>query len=135
MNNNDNAKASNKWRIIIYWVTTSLVIFELLYGATWDFNLLNKGFAQTVMAHLGYPSYLLVILGISKILAAICLALPGLPLIKEWAYTGLMILFCGAACVHIITGYDITTIIFLSICIILTIISYVFRPITRRIAI
>jgi uncharacterized membrane protein YphA (DoxX/SURF4 family) len=41
-----------------------------------------------VVTCLGYPTYVLTILGILKIPAAIALLLPGLPRLKEWAYAG-----------------------------------------------
>jgi len=123
----------SKAKKITYWISTSLVVFELLYGAMWDFNLLNKGFVASVMAHLGYPTYLPVILGTSKILAAICLIVPRLGLVKEWAYSGLMVMFLGAMCSHFIVGDSTSTVAFLLVCIGLTILSYCFRPNSRRI--
>lgn len=128
-----NYKTPNRAHVITYWITTSLVIFELLYGATWDFNLLNKRYVGAVMEHLGYPIYLPFILGTSKIIAAVCIGFPKLTLIKEWAYTGVMIMFLGALCSHIIVGDGISTIAFLSVCIGLTITSYCFRPNSRRV--
>jgi hypothetical protein len=133
MTNTNYATVPGKSARVTYWITTGLVLFELMYGATWDFNWLNKGFAAGVMAHLGYPPYLPSILGMSKIIAAICIASPGLGRVKEWAYTGVVILFAGAVCSHIIVGDHFSTLVFPAICIALTIASYVLRPATRRI--
>ena len=49
---------------------------------------------------LGYPLYVLKILGTCKILGAIALAVPGLRRIKEWAYAGFVYDFLGAAASH-----------------------------------
>ena len=38
---------------------------------------------------MGYPQQLRIILGIGKLLGAITLVVPGLPKLKEWAYSGL----------------------------------------------
>jgi uncharacterized membrane protein len=40
------------------------------------------------MTHLGYPSYFVTILGVSKILGVTALLIPKFPLLKEWAYAG-----------------------------------------------
>jgi hypothetical protein len=40
----------------------------------------------TKLALLGYPPYLLAILGTAKILGSIVLVLPKFRLLKEWAY-------------------------------------------------
>src|SRR5688572_21810937 len=126
------SKIPNKVRTIIYWVITSLLLLELVYGAMWDFNILNKGFVATVMTRLGYPSYLPFLLGTSKLLATICLIAPKLIIVKEWAYAGLMIMFLGAVYSHSIVGGDTATLVFLSVCIGLTLLSYCFRPNSRR---
>ncbi|WP_119080896.1 DoxX family protein [Chitinophaga alhagiae] len=128
MNSNNQSETPTRARKITYWVSTGLLLFELLYGATWDFNWLNKGFATAVLSHLGYPSYLPLMLGTCKIMAAIGIGLPGLKLVKEWAYAGTMILFLGALCSHLIVGDEFAKIIFLLVCIGLTVVSYCFRP-------
>jgi hypothetical protein len=40
------------------------------------------------ITHLGYPIYLLTILGIWKLLGVAGLLIPKFPLLKEWAYAG-----------------------------------------------
>lgn len=95
---------TSKAGIIGYWIPTGLLIFELLYGALWDFNLLNNGYVYDTLLHLGYPVYLAAILGVSKILAAIAILIPGFEILKEWAYAGIAILFGGAFVSHIASG-------------------------------
>ena len=46
-----------------------------------------------MLAHLGYPQYFANILGAWQLAAAAALIAPGLPLVKEWAYAG--VLFCS----------------------------------------
>lgn len=94
----------SKYRIMGYWLVTALLVFELFYGALWDFNLLNKGYVYQFLNHLGYPLYLANILASSKIAAAFVILLPGFRLQKEWAYAGAVILFMGGFMSHVAVG-------------------------------
>jgi hypothetical protein len=53
---------------------------------------------------LGYPPYLLIILGGWKLLSAPALLAPGLPRLKEWAYAGIFFDLTGAAASHAFSG-------------------------------
>jgi len=94
----------SKARVIGYWIVTAFMVFELNYGALWDFNLLNKGYVYSVLNHLGYPLYLGNILGVSKVAAAIVILVPGFRLLKEWAYSGVVILYIGGFVSHLMVG-------------------------------
>ena len=122
-----------KSRIIGYWVVTVLITFELIHGALWDFNLLNRGYIHGILNHLGYPLYLGPILGACKLLATALILLPGLTLLKEWAYAGLTILFTGAFVSHIIVGDSVGQYIWSFLFGLLVIGSWVLRPTNRRI--
>ena len=50
-----------------------------------------------VLAQLGYPVYLLTILGVWRLLGAIALLVPRFPRLKEWAYAGAFFVYVGAA--------------------------------------
>jgi uncharacterized membrane protein YphA (DoxX/SURF4 family) len=50
-----------------------------------------------IMARLGYPAYMLTILGVWKLLGAVALLVPRFPRLKEWAYAGVFIELTGAA--------------------------------------
>ena len=50
-----------------------------------------------IMADLGYPAYILIILGVAKILGGIAILQPKYDTIKEWAYSGFVIDILGAA--------------------------------------
>jgi len=82
-------------RSIVYWVTTSLIAVETLAGGAMDLTHGRTGVVEgepvvDVVTRLGYPTYVLTILGILKIPAALALLLPGLPRLKEWAYAGIV---------------------------------------------
>lgn len=91
-----------KVRLIGYWVTTALIALELLVGGVADLahgrQLLFVGGPVTlILAQLGYPVYVLTILGWWKVLGAIALVVPRFPRLKEWAYAGTFFDLTGAA--------------------------------------
>jgi hypothetical protein len=73
-------------RKVTYWVTTILLAVTTLPAA---FAYLSRS-PQAVQgfAHVGYPQQLRIILGIAKPLGAIALIVPGMAILKEWAYAG-----------------------------------------------
>jgi uncharacterized membrane protein YphA (DoxX/SURF4 family) len=94
MTNLASSAFGSRSRIIAYWVTTALVVFELALGGVWD--ILRVPQARRLIERLGYPSYFLVILGIWKLLGAVTLAIPRFPRLKEWAYAGVLFDLTGA---------------------------------------
>src|SRR5262252_10374981 len=84
----------SRYRVIGYWVTTALVVFELALGGVWD--ILRVPQVRDLIERLGYPQYLLVILGIWKLLGAVALVIPRFPRLKEWAYAGVIFDLTGA---------------------------------------
>jgi len=89
-------------RVVGYWLFTVVVAFELAAGALWD--LLHIEYVRVVLAHLGYPAYLLVILGVWRIPGALALLVPRFPRLKEWAYAGAFFDYTGAAASHFLAG-------------------------------
>jgi DoxX-like family len=132
MNQMDATTINSKTRLITYWILTGYLAFESILSATWDFNWINKGYAITMMQHLGFPSYFLVIKGVGTLLAAPVLVLPGMRLLKEWAYFGTFIIYAGAIASHLAVGDGfqalVIPIIFLSI----AVASWALRPDSRR---
>src|SRR5207244_1355692 len=89
-------------KMIGYWATTAVVALELLAGGVTDLvhgpELLFVGDPVVlVLAQLGYPVYLLTILGVWRLLGAIALLVPRFPRLKEWAYAGAFFVYLGAA--------------------------------------
>jgi hypothetical protein len=72
-------------RKIAYWASTVIVALMLLMSLSY-----LTGSQQVVagFAKAGYPQHLRIVLGMAKPVAAIVLLLPGLALLKEWAYAG-----------------------------------------------
>jgi uncharacterized membrane protein YphA (DoxX/SURF4 family) len=72
---------------IIYWIATLWLSLGMTStGIVQLFRLQPE--VETMMSHLGYPSYLLTILGVWKILGVVAVLIPRFPLLKEWAYAG-----------------------------------------------
>lgn len=85
-------------KIIAYWsVTLLLVVSVMLSGIG---QLLKFGGNTELVKNLGYPIYVLTILGIWKVLGAIALVVPGFPRLKEWVHAGIFFVMTGAALSH-----------------------------------
>src|SRR5665213_38604 len=104
--------ANAKKTKIIYWIGTiwlalgmvSTGAVQLLKGKT------GQG-GMDMITHLGYPVYLLTILGIWKILGVVAVLIPKFPLIKEWAYAGFFFIMSGAIFSHVAVGDSISAIL------------------------
>jgi uncharacterized membrane protein YphA (DoxX/SURF4 family) len=120
---------------IIYWIAT--IWLSLGMFSTGVVQLLKgKGGAPgglESMFHLGYPAYLLTLLGIWKILGVVAVLIPKFPLLKEWAYAGFFFAMSGAVYSHLEAG-DPWGELFPSVLLIVMIaVSWYFRPMDRRI--
>jgi hypothetical protein len=80
---------------VLYWMTTTLLAIAFLVPGVG--NIIHASHIASDMAHLGYPSHFLSILGCWKVLGAIAILVPGLPRLKEWAYAGMIFDLTGAA--------------------------------------
>ena len=113
-------------RAVSYWTTTSLVSFVLLSGGV--ASLLRRAENVQGMAELGYPAYLLTILGFWKVLGALALLAPRLPRLKEWAYAGAFFDLTGAAFSHTVSGPDPAHMIWPALFAVLALASWALRP-------
>jgi hypothetical protein len=90
---------------IAYWVTTAILAFVMLSGGVAD--VLRQHDTAAGMVQLGYPLYVMTILGIWKLLGGATVLAPGLPRLKEWAYAGAVFDLTGAAASHLAVGDDV----------------------------
>jgi uncharacterized membrane protein YphA (DoxX/SURF4 family) len=128
---NLDTSVSSRGRVIAYWVTTALVVFELAMGGVWD--LLRVPQVRGLIERLGYPSYFLVILGTWKLLGAIALAVPRLPRLKEWAYAGVLFDLTGAVASLFAAGLaDVGTVAYPMAMTGVAVASWALRPASRR---
>jgi hypothetical protein len=119
-----------KLKLICYWVVTGVAALELVVGAEWD--LARRPDVVQLVTHLGYPAYLLNILGFWKLLAAVAWLVPGFPTLKEWAYAGVFFETTGAAASHIVSGNGVVAAAGPLILTALAIASWALRPQNRR---
>lgn len=121
---------------IIYWGSTIWLALGLLGSGIQQFlrveatGALAPPFAWGIV-EMGYPVYVLTILGLWKFLGAIAILTPKLPLLKEWAYAGIFFLFTGALFSHVASGHPWYELFPATILLILTILSWYFRPADR----
>jgi hypothetical protein len=87
-----------------------------------------SGFAKA-----GYPQHLRIVLGIAKPAAAVVLLLPGLAVLKEWAYAGAAFAWIMAFISAIASGEPTQIRILPPVLLVLLGISYATRPPTRRV--
>jgi len=83
---------------IIYWVSTGF--FSAVFTLISILYLTHSQVMVTKLVGLGYPVYVLDILGAAKLLGAIALVVPRFPRLKEWAYAGFAFDFIGAVWSH-----------------------------------
>ncbi|MCX2680016.1 DoxX family protein [Galbibacter sp. EGI 63066] len=116
---------------IIYWVSTIFLAFGMLAGGIQQ--LLQIGGYVDIVSQLGYPIYLLSILGFWKILGVVIVLIPKVPLLKEWAYAGFFFAMSGAAASHIAMGQSFQDVVPSLTLLIMIVVSWYFRPTDRNI--
>ncbi|HEY0670224.1 MAG TPA: DoxX family protein [Sphingobacteriaceae bacterium] len=117
---------------LIYWIATAWLALGML--STGIVQLLNMPQEIDLMSRLGYPAYFLIILGIWKILGVVAVLIPGFPVLKEWAYAGFFLAMSGAVISHAASGSEPGEFFGPILLLVLTIISWYFRPAGRKIA-
>ncbi|MGG4497364.1 DoxX family protein [Brevibacillus reuszeri] len=90
--------AQPRGKMIAYWTVTLLLAASVMLSGIGQ--LMQFGGNLELVTKLGYPSYVLTILGIWKVLGAIALVVPGFPRLKEWVHAGIFFLMTGAAISH-----------------------------------
>ena len=99
---------------IVYWISTIWLALGMVATGAGQLIKMKAGQGGVEMiTHLGYPVYLLTLLGVCKILAVVAVLLPAgrqvfLNLVKEWAYAGIFFVMSGAIFSHIATGDPIS---------------------------
>jgi hypothetical protein len=120
---------------IIYWIATIwLALGMLSTGLVQLFKAKEGQGGVDMITHLGYPVYLLTLLSVWKILGVMALLIPKYPLLKEWAYAGFFFIMSGAIFSHIAIGDGINEILPSLLLLVLTVVSWYFRPANRKIS-
>lgn len=118
---------------VTYWLSTALLSVGMLGSGI--AQLLQQKEMEELVTHVGYPAYLMTIIGVWKILGVIAILVPNFKLLKEWAYAGFFFLMTGALISHLAVGDGGNAIfgpLFQSVFVVL---SWYFRPSNRKIEI
>lgn len=115
---------------IIYWIATAWLALGMISTAA--VQLVQMEEETNMMVRLGYPLYLLTLLGLWKILGVITVLMPKLPLLKEWAYAGFFFAMSGAVISHMAVGDNPKTLFGPTLLIVLTAVSWYLRPADRK---
>jgi hypothetical protein len=119
---------------IIYWIATIWLALGMVSTGVVQLIKTKEGQGGVDMiTHLGYPTYLLTIIGIWKILGVVALLIPRNPLLKEWAYAGFFFIMTGALFSHIALTDPLVELIPSLLLLVLTITSWYFRPADKKI--
>lgn len=116
---------------IIYWIATIWLALGML--STGIVQIVKDKAEVDMFTQLGYPVYLLTILGIWKILGIIAVLIPKYPLLKEWAYAGFFIAMSGAIFSHFASASEAKDFFGPTLLLVLTMVSWYFRPANRKI--
>ena len=117
-------------KTIGYWATTGLSSAAILGSGV--AKLTGQAPLVEAMTHLGYPLYVMQILGFWYVGAAVALLAPGLPRLKEWAYAGVTFALTGATYSHLAAGDPVAEAAPTLVLLALALASWALRPASRR---
>src|SRR5438067_57465 len=96
---------------IIYWVATGWLALGMVSTAAVQLLKMKEGQGGVnSITNLGYPVYLLTLMGVWKFLGVVAVLIPKFTLVKEWAYAGFFFVTTGAAFSHIASGHPVNEI-------------------------
>jgi putative oxidoreductase len=114
----------------LYLIAKGFISFFMLFSAYYSYS------HAAELRALGFPDYFRIELVTAKVIGAILLLVPQVPLrVKEWIYAGFGIAMVSALIAHICSGDPLSKIIFVStdLIIIVVCIQYVSRQEYRQI--
>lgn len=129
----ETSNRSEKRTRIIYWIFTLWMALGMVSTAV--VQLMKNKDELTNFTNLGYPAYLMTIIGVCKLLGVIAILIPKRLLLKEWAYAGFFFVMSGAVISHLIVGDTAGRTFPAVLLFVLVIISWYFRPANRKITI
>lgn len=95
---------------IIYWVLTIVLMVPGAGGGLVELFTSGPESIVKTMQLLGYPLYLMKILGFAKVLGGLAILTGKIPRLKEWAYAGFAINFLGATASHVLADDSVNAI-------------------------
>jgi hypothetical protein len=118
-------------RKVAYWGSTVIAAVMLLFALSYltGSEQVVSGFSKA-----GYPQHLRIVLGLAKPAAGIVLLLPGIRVLKEWAYAGSTFAWVMATISAYSSGEPASVWILPIVLLVLLCVSYFTRPPSRRVA-
>ena len=113
-------------RRFIYITSTVMLVLEVTAGAFMD--LAHLPYVVQEVGAIGYPTYVLYIVGVWKVLAVGPLLFPQFPRLREWAYAGVFFEMSGAVASHVLAGHHPTRFAVPLAFTFLTLVSWWFQP-------
>lgn len=117
---------------IIYWIATLWLALGMT--STGIVQLIRMPEEVAMITGLGYPIYFITIMGVWKLLGVAAVLVPKFPLLKEWAYAGFFFNMTGAILSHVIAGSNPADLFGPTLLLVLTVVSWHYRPSDRKIA-
>jgi len=105
-----------------YWITTSLLAAGMIVAGVQELR--HAPELLEGARRLGYPDYLLTLLGTAKLVGAPLLLVPRFPHLKEWVYAGFAFDFGGAIISHTASGDTFVQMLPAILCATLLAVSY-----------
>jgi hypothetical protein len=87
-----------------YWITTAFFLLPMAGSAIPELFTGGPEATAASIVRLGFPLYLLRILGFAKLLGAVAILSNRSRRLKEWAYAGYTFDLLGAAASHVLAG-------------------------------
>ncbi|MEU4345560.1 DoxX family protein [Nocardia sp. NPDC023852] len=119
----------SKARSIGFWTTTAATVFILASGGVAD--LMHASATEAGMTELGYPAYVMTILGFWKVLGAMAILAPRFPLGKGWDYAGTFFDLTGDLVSHIAHGSGVNPPFYTGSFAVCAVASWALRPASR----
>ena len=113
-----------------YWIATGLFCLAFAGGGLAHFT--HQPMMAEGMERLGFPAYVMTILGAAKLLGVAALLAPARPLLKEWAYAGFSFNLLGALASHAFAGDPARELVGPAVLLVIGAASYLLRPEDRR---
>ncbi|MGE0784241.1 MAG: DoxX family protein [Sandaracinaceae bacterium] len=122
----------DKKKTVAYWVLTGLLAFALTYGGVMD--LVHADALVEGMRSLGYPDYVMTILGVLKLAGVVAILAPRFGRLKEWAYAGIAFDLGGAVASHLFSGDAIGKVLPPLVLLGIAFASWWLRPASRKLS-
>lgn len=107
----------------VYWISTAIFSVLMVFSASQE--LARAPELVEAVEVLGFPVYVLSMLGTAKLLGVVALLAPGWPHLKEWAYAGFAFDLGGGFIAHLVMEDTLERTLPSLVCFIVVAVSYV----------